>query len=346
MKTGLLLIQLGTPDHCDVKSVKRYLRQFLMDPLVIQRPCLFRWLLVNMVIVPFRARRSAKAYASIWRPNGSPLRWHSENLVKEIKALLPKDMTVALAMRYGDSSIEAQLRKWQSEEIQRIFALPLYPQYALSTTQSSLNELKASLERLGYKVPVYILPHFYSESGFIRLMTDQLIKAKEKFDPDHILFSFHGLPQSHLRARAATSSLCGREPDCCLSLRADNEFCYQAHCYATMQAIAQQAGLLDGEYSLGFQSRLGREDWLKPFTSDVLMRLAEAGTKKVLVICPSFVADCLETIEEIGIREKNEFIRHGGEQLRLVPSLNDQVGWAKEIVSWIDLEKKSWTPLN
>jgi ferrochelatase len=318
---GVLLIQLGTPDAPRPREVRRYLREFLSDPRVIDLPWLPRKLLVEGVILPTRPRRSAAAYAKVWTDAGSPLLVHSEALRDALQARLGRDSVVVLGMRYGKPSLASALRRLEEHGVREVTALPLFPQVASSSTGSALEALFAepAAARLAR---ITTVGAFYAEPGFIAAWRDVATPTLDTFDADHVLFSYHGLPERQVRAADPSRVHCLARPDCCEPMRDAGRTCYRAQCYATTHALIDALGLDPTITSTSFQSRLGRTPWIRPFTDHVLPELAERGVRRLAVFCPSFVADCLETVEEIGIRARDQWKELGGEELRLVPCPN------------------------
>jgi ferrochelatase len=325
--TGLLLINLGTPDAPTPRAVRRYLREFLSDPHVIDINPVGRWLLLHLVILPFRPRKSAEAYRKIWSERGSPLLFHGRDLEAAVRARLGPDWTVALAMRYGAPSIADGLAALRAAGATRVVAAPLYPQYALSSTLTS----RQLVERLAGDVELRFVPAFYDDAGYLDAFAavGRPVLAAER--PDHVLFSFHGLPERHVRKTDATGAHCLAADTCCDAIVDANRDCYRAQCYATARSLAARLGLAAGSWSVSFQSRLGRTPWIRPYTDLVLPELAARGVKRLAVFCPAFVADCLETLEEIGLRAEAQFRAAGGERLALVPSLNATPAWADAV---------------
>ncbi len=329
MKTGVLLINLGTPDAPRVPEVRRYLREFLSDPLVIDIHPAARWALLNLAILPFRPRLTAKAYASIWTDDGSPLLVHGLRLRDALRTLFrEQQVEVALGMRYGTPSIGAALRELKNQECKCVLAVPLFPQYASSTTGSAIQAVQREVERDSSPLKVRFAPPFHNRPEYIRACTDTAIPLLEE-GQDHILFSFHGLPERHLRKGDTSLHGCLEREDCCENLLASNSKCYRAQCVSTANLLASELGLAAENWSIAFQSRLGRADWIRPYTSEQVRKLAAQGVGRLLVLCPSFVADCLETLEEIGKSAADAFQAAGGERLTLAPSLNDQPTWVE-----------------
>jgi len=332
MRTGLLLINLGTPDEPSPGAVRRYLREFLGDPRVLDIGSIGRALLLNLIILPLRPATSARAYAKIWDAvRGSPLLYHSRDLATAVAEQLGDDWHVELAMRYGRPSLSAALDAFARSEVERIVVLPLFPQYASSSTgtaQARVMELAA--ER--WNVPALdFVPAFYNDRGFVSAFSQVARPVLDEFRPDHLLFSFHGLPVRHIVKSDPGGKVCFQRETCCDDLR--NPSCYRAQSYATARSLAGELGLAADRYTVCFQSRLGRTPWIPPYTDHVIDQLARAGTKRLAVMCPAFVADCLETVEEIGIRAREQFKAAGGEELVLVPSLNATKPWVDAVVA-------------
>jgi ferrochelatase len=326
---GVLLINLGTPDSPNVSDVRRYLREFLSDPRVLTMPAPLRWLLLNAVILPFRPRRSAAAYRSIWTPEGSPLLHFGSVLRDDLGKNLGGGHIVALGMRYGSPSIEVALQELLEAGVREIVTVPLFPQYASASTGSALARLGEVLGSLGTRVPVRIAPPFFDHQGFIRASVEVARPLLDDFVPDHVLFSFHGLPESQVRDLDPTASHCLVKSDCCDNPCPANRSCYRAQCFATARALEGALDLPAAETTVAFQSRLGRAKWLEPDLTRVLPDLAARGTKRVAVMCPAFVADCLETVEEIGMRAREQWAELGGEALCLVPCVNAHPSWVE-----------------
>ena len=329
--TGVLLINLGTPDAPRTPEVRRYLREFLMDPWVIDIPAPLRWLLLEAVILPRRPAKSAEAYAQIWTERGSPLMFHTLDLADRVQEALGAGYVVRPAMRYGKPSIEKGLAELRDAGVGRIRVLPLYPQYSLAATRSSIEETVRAARRLGLKVPLQILPDFFGEKGFIRAFADVARPVLDGFQPDHVLFSFHGLPERQVRKTDPTGKHCFAAGSCCDRVGDANRQCYRAQSFHTAREIARELGLEQPRWQVGFQSRLGRTPWIKPYTDLLYEPLARQGVKKLAVLCPAFVADCLETLEEIQIRGRDQFRAAGGEDLKLVPSLNSSPSWVDAV---------------
>lgn len=332
-KIGVLLVNLGTPDSPSVGDVYRYLIEFLTDGRVVDIPWWRRQLLVRGVIVPARCWQSARSYQKIWTKQGSPLKLYGYTVRDKLQEILGKNFMVELAMRYQEPSLTGAIARFKQAHLDRWIVLPLFPQYASATT-GSVNQRVMELISKEQVIPeITFINNFAVDEGLIAAFC----AVAEPFDLDsydHILFSFHGLPKRQLY-KVDKARICFKNDQCCSCLTADNMYCYSAQCYATAQSLAEALGLDKKRYSLSFQSRLGKEPWLEPFTSEVIQRLARQGNKRVLVFCPSFVCDCLETLYEIGIEYSQEFKHAGGEVLQLVPGLNAHPLWIEALGSLI-----------
>lgn len=334
--TGILLVNLGTPESPEVADVRRYLREFLSDPRVIDINPVGRWLLLNLIILPLRPARSAEAYRKVWTDQGSPLLVHGKALTEAIaERLQDHDVVVELAMRYGSPSIEHGLNRLREAGCDRIVAVPLYPQYASSSTGSSVEKLYEVAKRLWNTPYIDVVPAFYDDPRFIEAFAEVGRTEIEALQPDHVLMSFHGLPERHVIKSDETGQHCLKSEHCCEQIGPANRNCYRAQCFATARALASLLDLPSERWSVTFQSRLGRDPWIAPYTDVRIEELAKSGTKKVAVMCPAFVADCLETLEEIGMTGAESFVSAGGEQLRLVPSLNSHPAWVNALASLI-----------
>jgi len=342
MSAGILLVNLGTPDAPTPSAVRRYLAEFLSDPLVLTMNPLGRWLLLHVVILPFRSPRSAAAYASIWSEEGSPLLVQSEALTEAVRReLVSANHSVALAMRYGSPSLASGLEALRGEGTTRLLVAPLYPQYATSTTLSSRLAVEQELQRQGWDVPTRFIEDFYAHPAFIEAAAEAARPAVEA--SEHLLLSFHGLPESQVTAPEAGGAACLRSEHCCNAVTEVNRRCYRAQCYATARAMAAALGLDASGYSVSFQSRLGPTRWIGPYTDRVLPALAHRGVRKLAVAVPSFVADCLETLEEIGIRGRAQFLAAGGEAFTLAPCVNTHPLWVRGLARFL-LEQERIEP--
>lgn len=333
MRKGVLLINLGTPDAPKVRDVRRYLRQFLMDGRVIDIPWLPRFMLVNGIIAPFRAPKSTKVYKEVWLKEGSPLKVYGERLASQVQQLLGTDYVVGLAMRYQNPSIEKQLQWLKREKVSEIVILPLFPQYASATTGSVIEEVNRIMSSWQTIPPFRILPPFFDQAFFLQPIAKRLKEAFQDQKPDKILFTYHGLPERQIK-KGDDYGYC-RLGDCCHSLGDSNRFCYRAQCFATTRLLAKYAEIPEDLTATSFQSRLGSDPWIKPYTEDLIKEWPKQGVRKVLALSPSFVADCLETTEEIGMEYKEVFLHAGGSDWHLLPCLNDDMEWSESLSNWI-----------
>jgi ferrochelatase len=330
-RRGILLVNLGSPDSPSVADVRRYLGQFLMDGRVLDAPFAIRWFIVNLIIKPFRSSRSAEAYRSIWWDEGSPLIVLSRRAQELLRAQI--DEPIELGMSYGNPSIESAVRALacnEAQPIDEILLIPLYPHYAMSTYETVVVAVRDALQKLKSDLPLVVQPPFFRHPAYIGALAASVREYLDR-EYDHLLFSYHGLPERHLRKTDPTGSHCLSRDDCCTVESVAHRTCYRAQVFATTEALASAASIPDNKYSVAFQSRLGRDKWLEPATADELVRLAKEGKRKLLVICPAFVSDCLETLEEIGIQGREDFIAAGGEDLQLIPCLNDHPLWIEAL---------------
>jgi ferrochelatase len=332
---GILLVNLGTPDAPTTPAVRRYLRQFLSDPRVIDIHPMARWMLVNLVIAPFRSPKSAEAYKKIWTPEGSPLLVHTNNLAKKVQAVLGTDYKVAVGMRYGNPSILSAVDSLIAAGVSELRMLPLFPQYAASSTGSAVAEFERVMTSKKGAPPFRVLPPFYNHPAFIEAFAAVGEPVLERVRPDHVLFSFHGLPERHILKEDTVGNHCLKFDECCDQDVIQNQRCYRSHAFKTARALMERIGIPDDVCSVSFQSRLGRTPWLKPYTDLVIPELIQEGRKRLVVFCPAFVADCLETLEEIGIRAKASALAHGAEAFELIPSLNDHPLWVEAVTELV-----------
>lgn len=329
---GVLLVNLGSPDSPSVPDVRRYLREFLMDGRVLDMNPVSRFLLVNGVILVNRPKQSAHAYQSVWTREGSPLIVISRNVLTTLR----KQVTVPvdLAMRYQNPSIPEAIVNLSRRGVDDLLLIPLFPHYAMSSFETAVERVKEVAGRLAPAMKIQVQPPCYNRPAYI---TALVASAKEHLARgfDRLLFSFHGLPERHLRKSDPTGSHCLNTPNCCETPSPAHDTCYRAQCYKTVAAFVQQTGLAKEQYSVSFQSRLGRDPWLKPYTDHELTRFGEQGIKRLLVICPAFVSDCLETLEEIGIRGRQTFLDAGGREFALIPCLNEHPLWISALAEMI-----------
>jgi len=335
-KKGVLLVNLGTPDAPRWSAVYRYLKQFLLDARVIDYPWLGRNLLVRGIILPFRTSSSTKLYQQLWLPEGSPLKVYGERLAEGVQSALGDGYVVELAMRYQNPSVESAVDKLLAQQVSEILVLPLFPQYASATTGSVHEEVMRILRNKQVIPRVKMVNSYHDLPAMIKVFADNGRKH-DLGKYDHVLFSFHGLPQRQL-GKADSCGHCLKSADCCQVLSIKNQHCYSAQCHATAAAIAKELGLATDGYSICFQSRLGKEVWIKPYTSEVIEDRAKKGDKNLLVFCPAFVSDCLETTIEIAVEYQEEFAVSGGEKVQLVESLNDNPDWVQAVAALVRKE--------
>jgi ferrochelatase len=330
-RTGVLLVNLGTPDSPSVNHVRSYLSQFLNDPRVIDVPWLMRKILVNLIIVPFRAPKSAEIYKKLWTDNGSPLLLYSERAKDLLHQALGKDYDVHLAMRYKNPSIPSVLEEMRKKNYSRVIVLPMFPQYASASTGSALEEVMRVVMKWWVIPEIRFISQYYDHPKYI----EAFVARGKKYnidEYDHVLFSYHGLPERQVD-KVYDDGLCS-DHDCEHEINEENKFCYKATCYATTRLLAEKLFIPAEKYTVCFQSRLDKK-WLQPFSDVVVQECAKKGMKKILVFSPAFTADCLETIIEIGEEYQHIFTTHGGDKVQLVESLNDHSLWIecmKELV--------------
>lgn len=331
---GVLLVNTGSPEAPRTAETRAYLRQFLSDPRVIDIHPVSRWLLLNLIILPFRPKHSAHAYRQVWTDNGSPLIVHSQALRDKLREALPHAV-IEIGMAYGQPSIKSAMARLTEAHVRRIVVLPMFPQYASATVGSVLEGAYSTASAQANVPALSAVPPFYNDEMFLDAWAEVARPSLAEFTADHVLMSFHGLPERHVRNCDPTGSHCLVQPDCCDNYLAANPNCYRAHCFATTRGIIKRLGLDAEEYSVAFQSKLGRSPWLAPAADKMIVELAQKGVKRLAVLCPAFVADCLETLEEIGLRAKEDFLRNGGEAFRLVPSLNSHPRWVEAVARLI-----------
>lgn len=337
---ALLIINLGTPAEPTAKGLRDYYRYFFADPYVFDIPAIGRWLLRNLIIMPFRAPRTAKNYASIWLKDGSPLKVYTEQLCDSLQDKLDPSrgrILVRIGMGYSEPFITDALEELEARGVDDILVLPLFPQYSTATTGSVLNAVRTAVSRWPAAPRVRVIEYLFNEPAFIRAWTELISKHLPQDDParrvEHVVFSYHGLPEKNLR-KADKNAYC-RFDDCCDSITDNNRYCYRAQCMDTTRSIVAALGWEPGYYSVAFQSRFGREPWIQPYLDEHIEKLAASGLKRIAVATPSFVSDCLETLHEIGIEYRELFLEKGGEELLLIPNLNNEPCWfraAAEIV--------------
>jgi ferrochelatase len=328
-KHGVLLINLGSPDSTSVRDVRRYLNEFLMDARVIDVAWPLRRLIVGMILIN-RPKESAHAYSTIWTPEGSPLVVTSRNVRRDLQRRLGDGIPVELAMRYQNPSIASAVASLRDRGVTDLLVFPLFPHYAMSSFETAVVRAQEVAAKLAPAMRLKIAAPYYNDPDYIAA----LVASAEDFlkkDFDHLLFSFHGLPERHLRKADPTGCHCLASADCCETPSPAHRTCYRAQCLATARAFVEKAALPAGKWSVAFQSRLGRDPWLRPYTDHELVRLAGDGVKRLLVICPAFVSDCLETLEEIAVRGRETFTEAGGEEFALIPCMNEHPRWLEAL---------------
>jgi len=332
MSKGVLFVNLGSPDSPSVPDVRRYLNEFLMDSRVIDVAWPIRRFVVSTILI-HRPKESAHAYQKVWLKEGSPLIVISKNVLKKVQARVK--VLVELAMRYQNPSIDGALRKLAGQGVDDLLLIPLFPQYAMSSFETAVVRVKELAAKIAPGMRIAVQPPFYNAPEFI---TALVANAEEHLNKgyDYLLFSYHGLPERQIRKSDPTGNHCLARENCCEVASPAHATCYRAQCYQTTKAFAEKAGIPREKYSVSFQSRLGKDPWLKPYTDFEFERLAKQGVKKLLVICPAFVSDCLETIEEIDIRGRDAFIQAGGEELQQIPCLNEHPLWIDTLVGMVD----------
>ena len=335
-KIGVLLVNLGTPDAPTRGAVSRYLGEFLTDRRVIDYPWLLRQIVVRGIIAPIRSVKVAKAYAELWTENGSPLKFYGEQVTAGVQKELGDGFLVELAMRYQNPSIESALHRLLDQQVDEIIVFPLFPQYASATTGSIHDEVMRLLRKRETIPNVRMINSYYDHQPMIDIYADNA-RQLDIDGYDHILFSYHGLPERYLK-KADDCNHCLQSADCCATISRVNQFCYSAQCNATTRAIANALGLSPDRYTTTFQSRLGPETWAQPYTIKVIEERAEHGDKRLLAFSPAFVADCLETTLEIADEYQEEFVEMGGERITLVPSLNDDPRWIRVVADLVRRE--------
>jgi ferrochelatase len=338
-KRAVLLVNLGSPDSTSVADVRRYLREFLGDERVLDLPAPLRWLLLEGIILRTRPKKSAHAYASVWTKDGSPLILTSRSVQEKLAAQVGDATPVYLAMRYGNPSIASVIARMISDGVDDVLLIPQYPHYAMSSWETVVVKVYAEAARQSPRLRVSCVQPFYEDDDYIEAL---YTSAKPYLDQphDHLLFSYHGIPVRHLRKADSSKAHCTIVADCCNTCSPVQSTCYRAQCFKTTAAFAKRAGLTAGRYSVSFQSRLAGEPWLTPYTDHELERLPATGTKKLLVMTPAFVADCLETLEEISVEGKETFLTAGGTTFQQIPCLNDHpayISFLRERVRlWIE----------
>ena len=331
---GVLLVNLGSPESPDAKDVKSYLDEFLMDKYVIDVPFLLRALLVRGIILRKRPEKSAAAYKKIWWDEGSPLVVISKRMHKKVQS--KTDLPVALAMRYGKPSILMGLQELADKGVTEVMLFPLYPQHAMASTVTIL-VLAEELRKMHFPQMTFTnVPAFYNKPDYIQNLADSIKKHLVGSDYDHLLFSYHGIPERHIRKTDITKSHCKIDGACCKTPSPAHEFCYRHQCYETTRQVVAVLGIPEGKYSQTFQSRLAGDKWLDPYTDVSINKMPAKGIKNLVVVTPAFVSDCLETLEEIAMEANHEFKENGGENFFAIPCLNDSDEWVATVAKWIE----------
>ena len=331
---GVLLVNLGSPESPSPKDVKTYLGEFLMDERVVDLPKLFRTILVKGIILNTRPKQSAKAYEKIWWDEGSPLIVLSERLQGKVSEKV--STPVSLAMRYGSMSIKKGLQELVDQGVDDIFIIPLYPQFAMATTETILVLAEELRDEFFPQVKFTSLPAFYNHPDYVRVLSNSIAEGLQGKNWEHLLFSYHGVPERHIRKSDITKSHCKINAECCVTASKAHEFCYRHQCYETTRLVAEYLELKEGTFSTSFQSRLGVDPWLQPYTDRTVANFAKSGLKQLAIATPAFVSDCLETLEEIGMEAAEDFEEKGGDHLEVLPCINDREEWVNVMSRWID----------
>jgi protoporphyrin/coproporphyrin ferrochelatase len=332
MSKGVLLVNLGSPDSPSVPDVRRYLNEFLMDSRVLDVAWPIRRFVVSTILIK-RPAESAHAYQKVWMKEGSPLIVISKNVLKKVRARVK--VPVELAMRYQNPPIDGALRKLTEQGVDDLLLIPLFPHYAMSSFESALERVKELAAKIAPTTRITVQPPFYNAPDFIAALVASSQEYLKK-GYDYLLFSYHGLPERQIRKSDPTGCHCLVKENCCEVSSPAHATCYRAQCYQTTKAFAEMAGIPGAKHSLSFQSRLGKDPWLKPYTDFEFERLAKQGVKKLLVICPAFVSDCLETVEEIGMRGRESFVQAGGKEFDQIPCLNEHPLWIDALVKMVN----------
>ena len=331
---GALLINLGSPDSPDPGDVKRYLGEFLMDERVIDISKVLRTFLVKGIILNTRPKKSAKAYKKIWWEEGSPLIVLSKRLQKSVQKKI--SIPVELAMRYGNPSIEEGIKNLVNQGVNEVILIPLYPQFAMATTETILVLAEEVRSQNHPNLSFTVLPPFYNHPDYIRVLSESIQENLKDKEWEHLLFSYHGIPERHIRKSDVTKSHCKIDKSCCQTSSKAHKYCYRHQCYETTRQVAEYLELKEGTFSTSFQSRLGLDPWLRPYTDQTVAKFAKKGVKKMAIATPAFVSDCLETLEEIGMEAAEDFEEKGGEKLYVIPCINDRPDWVNVLSRWID----------
>lgn len=333
-KKGALLINLGSPDSTDPKDVKKYLDEFLMDPRVIDVPYWLRSFIVRGIILNTRPKKSAEAYSKIWWEEGSPLIVLSERLREKVDN--QTSVPIALAMRYGSMTIKKGLQQLKEQGVTEVLLVPLYPQFAMATTETILVLAEELRKEFFPEMTFDSLPAFYNKPEYIEVLSKSIAEKLEGLDYEHLLFSYHGVPERHIKKRDITKSHCKIDKSCCFTHSPAHQFCYRHQCLESTRLVAEKLQLKPGTFSTSFQSRLGIDPWIQPYTDRTIEKLGLSGIKKMAIVTPAFVSDCLETLEEIAMEGEELFHEVGGKEFTTIPCLNDRDDWVRVLSGWID----------
>ena len=330
---GVLLVNLGSPESPTAKDVKPYLDEFLMDKYVIDVPFLLRALLVRGIILQTRPKKSAEAYARIWTDEGSPLIVISKRMHKKVQGLV--NVPVALAMRYGTITIMKGLQELKDKGVTEVMLFPLYPQHAMASTTTIVVLAEELRAKHFPEMKFTNVPAFYNKPDYIQALANSIKKHLDTFEYDHLLFSYHGIPKRHIRKTDITKSHCKIDGSCCNTPSPAHEFCYRHQCYETTRQVVELLNIPKDKYSQTFQSRLAGDKWLTPYTDVEVNKMPKKGIKKLAVVTPAFVSDCLETLEEIAMEASHQFKENGGEEFLAIPCMNDGDEWCGTVANWI-----------
>jgi ferrochelatase len=331
---GALIVNLGSPKSPTPADVKPYLDEFLMDKYVIDVPYLLRALLVRGIILRKRPKKSAEAYARIWTNEGSPLIVLSQQMFDKVKPMV--NIPVELAMRYGNPSIENGMKKLALQGVNDMFIMPMYPQYAMASTKTIEEKVKELQQKMFPDMKLTFLPAFYNKHDYIQTLAKDIQSKLEGYDYDHLLFSYHGIPERHIRKTDVTKKHCKMDKSCCVTASPAHEFCYRHQCHETTRQVVELLNIPKEKYSQTYQSRLAGDKWLDPYTDVEINKMPDKGIKKLAVVTPAFVTDCLETLEEIDMEAREEFLHHGGTDFKAIKCLNDNEDWCKVVANWIN----------
>ncbi len=331
---GVLLVNLGSPESPNPKDVKVYLDEFLMDERVIDLPSFLRTLLVRGIILNTRPKKSAKAYKKIWWKEGSPLIVLSKRLLQKMEAKV--QLPLALGMRYGNPSIQSGLQELADKGVTEVLLVPLYPQFAMATTETILVLAESLRQKHFPQMEFTTLPPFYKHPDYIRVLSQSIEESLKGKEWEHLLFSYHGVPERHIRKSDSTKSHCKIDGQCCQTASPAHQFCYRHQCFETTRLVAEYLELKSDSYSTSFQSRLGLDPWLQPYTDKTVAKMAQSGVKNMAIVTPAFVSDCLETLEEIGMEAVEDFEEKGGDHLHVIPCINDREDWVNVMSRWVD----------